>query len=115
MTSCKKMPEHDAILCHADIQRRPGVPLREFADKYGISDATVRRIAHGSHPHIAHKGAARVLESRRPIDRTDCAMVLGWFWMGRRISDIHKESGIGLTTIHRILDGDHRYNDRSIR
>ncbi|MAI41361.1 MAG: hypothetical protein CMP95_02770 [Gammaproteobacteria bacterium] len=110
-----KMPKNDAILCHADMLRCPGVPLRELAAKYGVSDTTVRRIASGSHPHIAEKGPARAMERRQPIELTDCAMILGLFWMGRKISDIHKDSGIGLTTIHRILDGDHRYNDRPIR
>ena len=113
--NANKMPRHDAILCHADMLRRPSAPLRELAAKYGISDTTVRRIANGSHPHIAEKGPARKMESRQPIELADCAMILGWFWMGRRISDIHKQTGIGLTTIHRILDGDHRYNDRPIR
>lgn len=115
MGGSNKIARHDAVLCHADIQRLPGTPLKQFAAKYGISDATVRRIALGSHPHVAGKGAARIMNTRPALCENDCALVLGLFWMNVSISSIHRRTQIGLTTIHRILDGVHRYNDRAIR
>lgn len=89
--------------------------LRDIAEAYNLGESTVLRIANGSHPHVQEKGPARILIAREPLREQECALVLGEFWMGWSIEKIHRDTAIGLTTIHRVLDGQHRHNGRPIR
>lgn len=59
--------------------------------------------------------SCRVPADRQPLSEQECALVLGLYWLGWQAGKIHQHTLIGLSTIHRILDGEHRYNDRPIR
>ena len=85
--------------------------IREVAKLCNVSPSTVRRVLDGRHP--GSKTWDRPRERRKPnlpLSQEYVFVVLGFHSQGMKISDIRKRTGVGRTTIHRILKGTHRHS-----
>lgn len=94
----------------------PDDSCRTVAKAAGVSEATVQRVAAGSHPRTKQRGKPRDSGAYKPrVTLKQVENVIVLFVRGMGIIAIARTTGISVSTIRRILDGQHEYNKRAIR
>mgnify|MGYP005996717897 CR=1 FL=1 len=77
--------------------------IRGLARQYGVSPASVQRIANGTHASTKHLGKPRVVDSRRPIDKDVIEDARRLWRQGETVWEIVDTLGISPSSVYRFI------------
>lgn len=105
-----------AVLIWDYLRKYANEPVERVAKVFQVSSATVQRVLDASHRDVRHLGKPRDSSREKPdLSRLQVAAVIGFHVQGTKQREIAKLIPCGTSTIARILDGKHRYNDKKLR
>jgi hypothetical protein len=105
-----------AVLIWQYLHDYPDESIERVADVFNVSPATTQRVLDASHRDVRHLGKPRDGSREKPdLSRLQVAAVIGLHLQGTKQREIARLVPCGTSTITRILDGKHRYNDKKIR
>ena len=116
MGGSNKISSTLAVLIWEYLEEYASEPIERVAKVFQVSPATVQRVLDASHPDVRHLEMPRDSSRRKPdLTRIQVAAVVGFYVQGTRQREIARLIPCGTSTIARILDGKHRYNEKKIR
>ena len=111
-----KIPRELADYVWSLLRDWPDESCQAIAAVAGVSEATVQRVAAGIHASTKKRGKPRNSKACKPrVTLKQVENVIVLFVRGMSIIAIARKTGISVSTIRRILDGQHQYNKRAIR